>query len=246
MSDPLTPQDDQWAEAALRESAPHRDGSCCIVEPAFDPNTLLEWKLNPDTPEGEVPDHLVECDYCRRLMADLRRSTDIELRSFANKIPSKRPIWGVVVGIAAAAAAVLLLFARPADAPPAYEAGPLTGAMVAVRGDADGTVFLPQSRVEWVIRPLVPLKNPPAARAFYLEADEVLHQLPVSALTRVEGGTLVLEGIIKNLVGDAHPKQFLVVLATDDQDLATLDKQPWADAQAPTFRTYLVPINYQP
>lgn len=246
MSDPLTPQDDQWAEAALRESAPHRDGSCCVVEPAFGPSILLEWKLNPDTPEGEVLDHLVECDYCRRLMADLRRSTDTELRIFVDKMPSKRLPWGVGVGIAAAAAAIFLMFARSIDRPPAYEAGPLTGAKVDVRGASDGTIFLPQSRVEWVIRPLVPLDNPPAARAFYLEADQVLHQLPASALTRVEGGTLVLEGIIKNLVGDAQPKQFLVVLATDDQDLETLDKQPWANTQATAFRTYLTPINYQP
>ncbi|MEQ9503146.1 MAG: zf-HC2 domain-containing protein [Deltaproteobacteria bacterium] len=116
--------------------------------------------------------HLATCAECRALAADYGEPVSSELSDFAKGALKQRRSrrWPAVATIAVAAAALLFVFLPRPDttsALPSYALNAPLGGVVQMRGDeAPGDVFVPTSRVRWLLRPSTAPNAPVRLRVF--------------------------------------------------------------------------------
>ena len=227
----------------------------CTLDPPFDAGVLVSLRaggLSAEEAEAARA-HLEDCAHCRALLRGLEPLGEEEIERWMELVPAvKERKEGIVrrlalplVAVAAAAVVAWFFIMPPPPLPPEYIAGPLEGGIAEVKGTGPTKgipTFHPNSRIRWVLRPKTALKEPPAARAFVLQNGK-LRPLPDSALRRVEGGALVLEGRAGDLIrGLAGQCSLILGLASDAKRLEGIEGLD----EPPGVRLYREAVRYEP
>lgn len=176
----------------------------------------------------DIDRHLTSCADCRALVADYGDPISPETKAWAKEklATGHRRRWPVATGVAVAAAVLLFAFLpRPktdTDRVPEYEIAAMLGGVAKMRGPAvGGGVFVPTSRVRWILRP-TGAKMPDAhLRVFVARGDRIV-EVATPAYDRGASGTIRFESNAEDLLGrefGARIVHFAVVSKIDDGPL---------------------------
>jgi hypothetical protein len=235
------------------------DPTECVDEPEFDPGRLLAWQAGAEDEDAvrhlgacaACRTLLAGLEPLSEAAVERAVAEVVEPVAVADA-PSRPPVvaaqedkrpptpprrwvpWLLLPSatLAAAAATVVTLAGRHLPPPPAVYGDEVTGGVKTSRSTTApaGHVFLPHSRLRWVIRPWTAVTPAPQARVFRVEGDRLV-ALPPELVRVQEGGTVVVEGPGAQLLGEKAARVVLLVaLAWEIEALDRLADAPLGQA----------------
>ena len=233
-------EEDIAVDELLFRAAPEPPPGAREQESDVDAGELLAWLEGDldDDARDEMAGRLAASPAARQLLVDLERArAEGDVEGLVQVTPTRRRQWPPLagaVGVTALAASLLLVFlpSAPVDLP-GYVPDALRGGVSKVKsGDAPASAtFVPDSQVEWVLRPQTRLVEPlPVGRAFFAPDGAKLLPLDPAALERVEGGSFVLRGRAADLFGERYGRLTLAIAVA--RETASLDGVKGLDPSA--------------
>ena len=227
--------------------------SPCVDDPPFDAGVLVALRADGLSAEerDQAFEHLGRCASCRALLTELGPAESAEVEDLIGLIeagssdPHDAVEWPgdlrppkmkwTLLGVGAMLLGVVLFAITdppvPADPEP-YTAGAVRSLAAGPQVIGAVQTFRTDEPLVWSLAPQSPLKHPPAARAFRLEASH-LAELPADALRQAAGGSVEVRGWAADLAGGQTGQVELVVgFAVAKERLRALAGRRWEEARA--------------